>query len=183
MERSICRQRDATMNKSRWKWGIGTMVVGAGFACLAWYLRTPERLLLERSQPVIDLGAEMDSDWLSDSLLILITTDTAPETAPDNWQGHAELLETQSGRRTPLSGLMERLKQLHGAPWQFIASPDGRWLKWDNIQTMDGWPSPVIARWDGSHVRQLHQEKFSSAYWLDGSHWVEETAGEEPAKV
>lgn len=122
--------------------------------------------------------------WLSPERLLLVTEllprknttkkgdiDTEAYT---RWRGQADLVDIPSGKRTRLKGLSRLFERMRATPWDFELAPGGRWLKWVNRITPDGWPFPVVARLNGTGYQQLSQDKCNATYWLNSHLWVAE---------
>jgi hypothetical protein len=99
---------------------------------------------------------------------------------PDGWQGHEELFERNTRRRTPLPGLTALLLRVSplGAPYRFEMSPNRTWLVWNNYETGDHYPFPAAAHFDGTHYRVWGRDKSEESFFLDDRHYVQEIGDE-----
>jgi len=176
---------------------IGLIVAGLLIASLAiglWLTWPHERDLLSMSQPIVALDRTApryeepheSAYWLSDSQLLIITTDHIAEpngkVGLDDWKGHAEIYSLASRKSTRLIGLSRLLNRLGvtpmGAPISFELSPNGTRLSWQNHQHLDRlsylW---AIANLDGSGYRECEWLESQTTFWIDDRHFAEALYG------
>lgn len=141
----------------------------------------PKVSLIAHARKVVGEQEQYHSHlWLSSQRLFLVTIPPPKEKVEDailkllSWKGKAEIRDIVTGKRKPLRGLSRLFQNMGATPTDFELAPGRRWLKWDNFDTYDGWPNPVVARWDGSGYQEFGQDKFSETYWLNNHLWVEE---------
>jgi len=173
MDRNQKRRRRAVL--------IGALFVAT--LTTGWLCR-PEPTLIDISRAVGPFNREKQTwGWLSDEELIAVTTDTEPDNLLGavsdeiHWQGHAELWNVNTGKRTPLSGLTALLNRERisptGLPFDFKLSPNRTFLLWDNCKTLDQWPCPAAAHMDGTHYREWNSDTRGDGFFVDDQHWVE----------
>ena len=138
----------------------------------------PAPRLLSRARRVARLSKNCEAYcWLAGNRVLLVYSDGGNYEGLEEitrWRGYAEILDLKTGRRQRLVGFTRMLNRAHGTPGRFETSPDGIWLKWISYETGDGWPNPVVARFDGSGFQRFSQDKFSVTYWLDNHRWAEQ---------
>jgi hypothetical protein len=125
---------------------------------------------------------------LNESTLLAITTDRFDPAEGIPWQGHADLIDRRTGRRSRLKGLTQLLNRLESLciPDEFNPSPKGTWLMWRNPVALDMSTVPVVAGPDGTHYREVGEARSSVTCWLDDRHTAEEVnyeKGKDPSKV
>ena len=135
----------------------------------------PRLSLMKYARKVATLNKNYAAScWLSqDQILFFIGYGRPPENDRE-WRGYAERLNIRTGRRQRMEGLTRLLNTLHGFPTDLETSPDGKWLHWDKIESQDGWPNPIAAYRDGSHLQKWQQDNLSETYWINNHQFVEE---------
>lgn len=143
-----------------WRAGVVTVVLALAVVAI-WKVWPRERLLTEVARPVVKVDVEKEQMcWKSDTQLLLLTT-TGGRFPATQWKGFVDLISSNTGVRTRLSGLTTLLNRIGDDPSigsDGFTSPDGTWFLWrSGVETY----SPSLAHLDGTHY---HQWKHTSAY-------------------
>ncbi len=129
------------MNRRRKQPTIAILCCGGAVSVfvLIWRLYPRERTLLELARSVTPLDTTLmpfgrqreEGRWLTDSRLLIKTTDQTGMASVSNWRGHADLFDIATGTRACLVGLTRRIN------WGWLVAPgrlepslDGTWLIW-----------------------------------------------------
>jgi hypothetical protein len=179
-------ERTGKTKRTRWS---GFAVAAGLLAAVAIGLSWPrERLLTSVGRAVMAVDSSRERIcWQSDHQLLLLRTERfqtvfgthggSPETK--DWHGSASLFNMDTGAKTPLSGLTDRLNRIGILPIigpKSFTSPDGTWFLWrayENGFRGDNSPPPRLASLDGSHFRAWPFSENETDFYLDAQHLVQ----------
>lgn len=157
------------------KWWKGSLLIGgmAILVALVFALSGPhEPLLTAVAHPVMAMEGSEEICWISNKQLLIVKRDLTNPSQHKYWHGAAELLNVETGVRTPLPGLTKLINGPTQAPiispLCFQLSPDGDWLSWTKIGE-DTRISPQMAHLDGSGYHHWEREGLVSYSYL-GAH-------------
>jgi hypothetical protein len=183
------------MDKKQRRRGIGLVIGALLVATLmtVWFSR-PELTLIDISHAVGRIDSKKQTwGWLSDEELLVVTADRQPFDslgplhAEKDWQGHAELWNAVTGKRTQLLGLTTLLNRgsvsRQGLPWSFKLSPNRTSLVWNNREMLGDTPFPASAHLDGTHYRKWDSGTRGNGFFGDDQHWIEYNVYDNPATV
>jgi hypothetical protein len=176
--------KQATGYKIR-RWAGKTLVILTLAMIGLWLVWPHERLLTTIARPVpgANLGKASvwneDLCWVSSHQLLIVTTVQLGRfgngnSTNQNWQGYADLLDTDTGARTRLTNLTNLLTRTTALPMigmdEFKTSPDGQWLLWDTYAHRTELGRPHVAHLDGSSYREWEEERYEENFFLDSLH-------------